>query len=138
MIVDNRGQSRFFCFKPPFRPNFQTWIFEPEPDLNPLNSIEPDRIRWKLVFLILFQHYSVSRFHFDEEILNFRRLRNSKIIDNVYNLIPDIKSRDTMEFHRPHHPQTQPPRPICPNCDVVCCDPPRHTDLKKVVNYSQF
>ena len=59
------------------------------------------------------------------------------MIDIVYNLDSDIKSRDTMEFHRPHRPQTQPPRPICPNCDVVCCDFVRPTDFKMDWNPSQ-
>ena len=54
------------------------------------------------------------------------------MIDIVYNLDSDIKSRDTMEFHRPHRPQTQPPRPICPNCDVVCWG-----ELETTVPYTQ-
>ena len=59
MIVDNRGQSRFFVLNRGF-----DRILEPEPDLNPP---EPDRTKSNSSFLILFRHYSVSRFHPDEE-----------------------------------------------------------------------
>ena len=110
MIVDNRGHSRFLPFF-----LFQTAVSTELSNLNQiyfrLNPPEPDRTRSNSSFLILFRHYSVSRFHPDGEIFqNFQIFDDYEIeIDIVYNLIYDIKTRDTMEFHRPHRPQTSPP-----------------------------